>query len=473
MKKKSLSLLFLPFIAISSFAQTNASFIGSWQGKINPGVELRVIFHITEDGRGGLVATTDSPDQAAYGIKCDTIIINGEKISIKIRKMGGSFEGRMLNDSTIGGKIIQQIEIPITLKKGVIPIERMRPQTPQPPFPYKSEDIEYTNADGSIRYGATITIPAGPGPFPAAILITGSGAQTRDEDIMGHKLFAVLADHLTRKGFILLRVDDRGVGRTTGKFSEATSEDFANDVSTGIDFLLSRPEVNKLKLGMIGHSEGGMIAPMVAIKRKDISFIVLLAGPGVKIIDLMTGQGVAILRSSGVSEPAIAAYGPLYKQMLGQTLNSPDTGSAIATVKQTMEAWVITTEKKLVVELGLDTPEGRNSIVSNLVQPLHSPWFKYFIAFDPQPYLERLSCKVLAINGDKDIQVISQQNLPAIEAALKKSKSPAYLVKELPGLNHLFQTCIKCNLLEYGELEESFSPVALTLISEWLVNNIK
>ena len=287
MKRRSFFIAFFLFaLMICGIAQSNDRFTGVWEGKLNIGVELRVVFHISDNGKGALVSTTDSPDQSVFGIKCDTTIIIGEKITIEIKELGGSFAGQLLNDSTIDGKIIQGVELPIILKKVSKPSERMRPQTPPPPPPQKSEDIEYDNADQSLHYGATITIPEGKGPFPAAVLITGSGAQNRDEEIMGHKLFAVIADQLTRKGFIILRVDDRGIGKSTGKFGEATSADFAKDVTTSINYLLSRPEVNPKKLGLIGHSEGGMIAPMVAADRKDIDFIILLAGPGVKIIDL-------------------------------------------------------------------------------------------------------------------------------------------------------------------------------------------
>jgi pimeloyl-ACP methyl ester carboxylesterase len=325
----------------------------------------------------------------------------------------------------------------------------------------------------SLHYGATITIPEGTGPFPAAIMITGSGAQNRDEEIMGHKSFAVIADHLTRKGFIILRVDDRGVGKSTGKFSEATSLDFAGDVNVGLNYLLSRPEVDKNKIGLIGHSEGGMIAPMVATNRGDISFIVLLAAPGVKIIDLMTEQNRAILLSVGINEQAVDAYHPLYKNLINKIVTAPDSITAWAAVRKTMDDWVARTSKVIVEDMGMDDAGRRDTIATTFVQTIYSPWFKYFLMFDPTPLLEKLNTKVLALNGDKDIQVIASQNLPGIEAALRKSKSRVYQVQELPGLNHLFQTCNKCTLDEYSQIEETFSPIALQIISDWLIKNVK
>lgn len=474
MKRKFFfAVFFILTLLNNGFAQSNDRFIGDWEGKLNIGIEVRVVFHISDNGKGGLVSTTDSPDQSVYGIKCDTTIITGEKITIEIKELGGSFVGQLLNDSTIDGKIIQGVELPIVLKKGSKPSERKRPQTPQPPFPYKSEDVEYDNAERSLHYGATITIPEGKGPFPAAVLITGSGAQNRDEEIMGHKLFAVIADHLTRKGFIILRVDDRGMGKSTGKYGEATSADFAKDVNASVEYLLSRPEVDPKKLGLIGHSEGGMIAPMVATNRKDIDFIILLAGPGVKILDLMAEQNAAILRSAGISQLSIDAYLPLYRGMIGQILTAADSIAALNAVKKIVSEWIAKTDPSQVKELDLQDAKKQDEVASQLVQVLYSPWFKYFLSFDPALYLEKLKCKLLAINGDKDIQVISKQNLPGIEAAMKKSKSKNYTIKEMPGLNHLFQTCNKCTLEEYGELDETFSPVALQLISEWLEKNVK
>lgn len=461
------------FFSISCAAQSVNKFTGIWEGKLNLGIEIRLVFHINDDGKGGLKSTADSPDQAAYGLKCDTTFLSGEDLTIKMKDLMASFTGKMIDESTIKGTFTQRAALPLTLKKVEKVSERIRPQTPKPPFSYKSEDIIYSNADKTLSYGATITIPEGAGHFPAAVMITGSGVQNRDEDILGHKLFAVIADYLTRNGFIILRVDDRGMGKSTGKFNEATSADFANDVNAGVDYLLSRPEVDKMKLGLIGHSEGGMIAPMVATQRKDINFIVLLAGPGVKIIDLMTEQGGAVIRSSGASEKAVEAYKPLYNAMATAIVNASDTTTALASVKKLMADWTGKTNKTLLRELGMKDEKSQNDIAVSLVRTMSSKWFKYFLSFDPQSWLQKLNCKVLGLNGDKDIQVISKQNLPGIEKALKKSKSPLYETKELPGLNHLFQHCKKCTVEEYGELEETFSPAALKIMADWLIKNVK
>lgn len=463
-------LLLLPFQSIRGQAD---QFIGTWEGKLNVGIELRIVFHVKKQTDGSLKSSADSPDQSAYGLKCDTTFHTGNELSIQMKDLGASFTGKLTDDSTIEGTFTQRAELPLTLKKVEKVSVRKRPQTPKPPFPYKSEDVVYQNADKSLQYGATITIPDGAGPFPAAVLITGSGAQDRNETLVGHKPFAVIADHLTRNGFIILRVDDRGVGKSTGNFNKATSEDFARDVSNSVDYLLSRPEVDKKKLGLIGHSEGGMIAPMVATTRKDINFVVLLAAPGVRIIDLMTEQNAAILRSTGLNEESVKEAKNLFRLMVSSIQSATDSANALKLSSEAMENWKAKKPDSVLAALQLSTPEKRKEYVKEMVNQLQGPWFSYFMKFDPGPYLKKLRCKVLALNGDKDIQVIASQNLTGIKAALKKSKAKAVEIKELPGLNHLFQACNACTLEEYGILEETFSPVALQEISNWMNKNVK
>lgn len=469
--KKTFLFWLLVLTAAKGIAQPASRFIGTWEGTLQVGVELRVVFHIKEDGAGGFITTADSPDQSAFGLECDKTTILGEEVTISMTELNALFNGKMLSDSIIQGILTQGGEFPLTLKKTDKVAVRKRPQTPQPPFPYKSEDVVYPGAANGLRIGATLTIPEGAGPFPAVILITGSGPQDRDENILGHKIFAVIADHLTKKGFLVLRADDRGIGKSTGDFSKATSEDFANDVNRSLDYLLTRPETDKKKIGLIGHSEGGMIAPMVAVKRKEVDFIILLAGPGVPVMELMAEQNEAIARSSGVSEKALAEIKPLFRQVAGSILDAPDSISAMSNTTRIIENWYAEKDSLVLRELNMATTGQRSDYVKAMVHELQLPWFRYFMRFDPGQYLVQLKCKVLALNGSKDVQVIARQNLPGIEASLKKSRSKNYEVHELPGLNHLFQACRTCTLNEYGELEETISPLALEMISSWLEKN--
>ncbi|MET0394674.1 MAG: alpha/beta hydrolase [Chitinophagaceae bacterium] len=468
--KKFIFLLLSACAVIGSRAQQ--PFAGTWEGKLNVGVELRLVFHIHPAGAGGWSATADSPDQSAFGMKCDTVIVSADSIRIEMRGINAAFAGQLLADTAISGTFSQGMTFPLLLKKVDKPTTRKRPQLPQPPFPYRSEDVEYGNADKTLRYGGTLTIPPGSGPFPAVLLITGSGAQDRDETLLGHKPFALLADALTRNGYMVLRVDDRGTGKTTGNFALATSADFADDAAASLDYLLSRPETDKAKTGMIGHSEGAMIAPMVAAGRKDISFIVLMAGPGVPITELLAEQNAAILHSSGVSQPAIDAYVRLYRQLMAAAL-SASSDSLAAQVPGLVSQWTSATDTTLLRALGIASEKDARQMAASLSGQLSGPWFRYFLGIDPRPALRQLHCKVLALNGSRDIQVLPASNLAGIRAALKKSKSKNYTVKELPGLNHLFQTCSKCTLGEYSELEETLSPIALQTINDWLDKNVK
>jgi pimeloyl-ACP methyl ester carboxylesterase len=473
MRKYLLTILTLFFLTSISFAQSKP-IIGTWQGTLDVGVSLRLVFHIEETPDHLLKTTADSPDQSVVGIKCDTTIMNGDSIRIEMHGANAFFTGKLISESIIDGNFTQLGRtVVLVLKKGEpTPAVTKRPQTPVPPFPYKSENVEYDNADKSLHYGATITIPEGKGPFPAALLITGSGPQDRDETIFAHKPFAVIADALTRSGYIVLRVDDRGFGKSTGNFSESTTADFAEDANTSFDYLLSRSEVNKKKAGLIGHSEGGMIAPMLGSKRKDVDFIILLAGPGIKIDSLMIEQNNAVLKSNGISEAAVAAYQPLFKELMKEAI-TPDKSVIESMMIHSIQQWKLHTDSLLTIELAFDTQKSDKELAQSLMKQFSGTWFRYFLAFDPQPYLQSLHCKVLALNGSKDIQVISASNLAGIRAAFKKSKLKNYTVKELPGLNHLFQTCTACTVDEYVKLEETFSPQAIQQMIVWLNNNVK
>ena len=303
-------------------------------------------------------------------------------------------------------------------------------------------------------------------------LISGSGQQDRDETIFGHKSFGIIADYLTKKGFLVLRIDDRGIGKTTGNFATSTTADFEKDVEAGLDFLEKQPQVNKQKIGLIGHSEGGMIAPVVASKRSEIKFIVLLAGPGIPTVDLMAEQTEAISKSYGAPPATVKASGDLYRIVAKEINKTADKELVQKNIMIKINEWAKTADTSIIRALGFADTAIINKNIASQIEAISSPWFKYFLAFNPQVYLQKLNCKVLALNGSKDVQVISKTNLAGIKSSLQKSKSPKFDVIEIPGLNHLFQTCIKCNPAEYGDLEESFSPKALEIIGNWLQKNV-
>jgi fermentation-respiration switch protein FrsA (DUF1100 family) len=470
--KRKLSLLIF-LVPVLASAQSSSRVEGTWEGALNVGVDLRIVFHIRQHSTGSLSGTMDSPDQSAFEIPCDTVFFRSDTLTIEMYALKASYQGRLVNDSTLNGVFTQGIPLPLDLKKVETPSEKKRSQIPRPPFPYTIEQVSYFNTDQSIRFGATLTIPPGPGPFPAVVLISGSGPQDRNSTLLGHPVFEVLADHLTRHGIMVLRYDDRGVGETGGDFSGATSADFALDAAAGVDFLKRRKEADPKKLGLVGHSEGGMIAPMVANSREDISFVVLLAAPGVPIIDLMAEQNVAVARAGGVPENALNEIEPLFRNVVQAVRDAKDERSATEAVNTVLGRWMEGKDVSVLEALNLSAPTQQAEYVHAMVTQLRMPWFAYFINYDPAHHLKKLKGKVLALNGDRDIQVVSKQNLPAIRALLEKGKAEDFEIHELTGMNHLFQTCSKCTVDEYGDLEETFSPVALRLITNWLEKEIK
>jgi uncharacterized protein len=480
--RKTCSLCPLVFLVLLSQAQ---NITGTWQGNLDvQGNQIPIVFHIKKDSLNKWLSSFDSPSQHAFNLPCSEVILKDDSIILMMAILNGKYAGLLNKEkSQITGSWFQGAgSLPLTVKKTSETVkEQKRPQTPRPPFPYHSEEIMYTNADKSIQYGGTLTYPksdsltgsAESHSFPAVILITGSGQQDRDESIYGHKPFAVIADYFTKRGFVVLRVDDRGIGKTTGIFSEATTMDFAKDLEAGLDFLEKQPMVNKNKIGLIGHSEGGMIAPIVADERREIKFVILLAGPGIPIIDLMQQQIEAVSISNGDSPAVANANGQLMHIVWEETSKNEDSAMTVEHIRMKIENWSKTLDTATLAKFKIQYAGNLNNLITQAMATLHSKWYKYFISFNPQPYLENLDCKVLALNGSKDVQVIAATNLKGIRQSLQKSKSPQYDVVEIPGLNHLFQSCIKCNPAEYNDLEESFSPIALDMIGNWLQKNVQ
>jgi len=427
---------------------------GTWMGSLDTGgMKLRVVFHIvnTEDG---LTATLDSPDQGAAGIPVTSVTRNGSSFKLEAKSIGGVFEGKIAADlSLIDGTWSQNGgNMPLVLKpvKDKSELELKRPQNPVKPYPYREEEITYDNKAQNVTLAATFTIPQGTGPFPAVLLITGSGPQDRDESLLGHKPFLVLSDYLTRHGIAVLRADDRGVGKSTGIFGTATTADFSTDAETGVAYLKTREEVNPHKIGLIGHSEGGMIAPMVAARNRDVAFIVMLAGIGVPGDQVLVAQGAAIQIANGKSADEAAKNAVKEREML-------------ALVETEKDPAVL--EKELKEKMAGQVPDAQ---IGLQISEITSPWFRYFLTYDPATALRKVTCPVLALDGSLDKQVLPSQNLPAIRKALEEAGNKHFEIDELPGLNHLFQTAKTGSPLEYAEIEETMSPVALEKIATWI-----
>jgi fermentation-respiration switch protein FrsA (DUF1100 family) len=427
---------------------------GAWMGTLDTGaIKLRVVFHIVNTA-DGLTATLDSPDQGMKGLPTSSVTRTGSSLKIEASKIGGVFEGKIAADlGSIDGKWTQGGgTMPLVLKrlKDDAELEQKRPQTPVKPYPYREEEIGYENKEQNVTLAATLTIPQGKGPFPGVVLITGSGPQDRDESLLGHKPFLILSDFLTRHGIAVLRADDRGVGKSTGVFSTATTADFSTDAEAGVAYLKTRAEVDPHKIGLIGHSEGGVIAPMVAARNKDVAFIVMMAGTGVPGDQVIVAQLKAIDIASGKSEQDTEKEASKQQEIVKLIETERDE-----TVLQ----------KELREKLAGDAPEAQIGIEIN---QLTSTWFRYFLTYDPATALRKVTCPVLALNGSLDKQVLPDQNLPPIRKALGDAGNQHFEIDELPGLNHLFQMAKTGSPLEYSQIEETMSPVALDKIAVWI-----
>jgi hypothetical protein len=440
---------------------------GDWYGTLEvSGMKLRLIFHI-EKSADGYRATMDSPDQGANGIPVQKVSLDEQQVEISLANLGINYSGELIGEGTKIAGTFQQggASIPLELEReSQEKTEVKRPQEPRPPFPYRAEEVSYENEKAAgVTLAGTLTLPEGEGPFPAVILISGSGPQDRNEELLGHKPFLVIADHFTRQGIAVLRFDDRGVGGSTGDFGAATSADFATDVQAGIDFLKKRPEIATEHIGLVGHSEGGLIAPMVAANDPAVDFIVMMAGPGVSGTEILLLQQELLARAEGAGEKEIERTRKVSKRMFKDLKNSQN-------LEQTKEDMIRYVKEELE-----NLPEKDKAGLGDLdqlarqrVNVLASPWFRYFLTYDPQESLKKVNCPVLAINGEKDLQVDAEQNIPAIEKALKAGGNQEVTTKVLPGLNHLFQHSETGRSSEYGQLEETCAPEALELMTEWI-----
>lgn len=429
-------------------------FAGDWQGTITfDGVSQHVAFHL-RNAQDAWAGTMDVVDRGVTGIALAGIAFAGPKVSFRVPSIQGAYEGTLeAAGSVISGTWSQSgVHLPLDLKRGAPAAAPPRPQEPKPPFPYLAENAAYDNPQApGVRLAGTFTRPKEGGPFRTALLITGSGPQNRDEELMGHKPFLVLADYLTRRGIAVLRVDDRGVGESTGDFKIATTADFATDAMAGVRYLLGRADVDRKHIGLIGHSEGGAIAPMVAARMPEIAFIVLLAAPGVPGEEVIEDQTYQATLLSG-APPEVAAQGRALEHQILEAVLSP------------------TDPEKKLLALGADKPLFEEKLKSQL-PALMSPWYRYFLAYDPRPTLERVRCPVLALNGSKDSQVSPELNLPAIEEALRKGGNKDVTAEIVPGVNHLFQDAKTGAVGEYSEIQETMSPKVLETVAAWVAQH--
>ncbi len=442
---------------------------GNWEGILEIGaIELRIVVNLVAHDAGSLSGYMVSPDQSPAEIPVTRVdLLDGDKVRIAVGsaflslEMAPSDDGNQLSGSFIQGR--GKFDITLEKKQTITGVRRH--QEPKPPFPYRAEEIAYDNEGAGVTFAGTLTIPEGDGPFPSVLMITGSGGQDRDETIFQHRPFFVIADHLSRRGIAVLRVDDRGVGGTTAgdEPEKATTEDFVGDALCGVEFLKGRTEIAADRIGLIGHSEGGVIAPMVALRSDDVAFIVMMAGTGIRGDDLLLRQNELIARVSEVEEEKIKEglelSGKMFAVVLEDSLDEEQMRSRLETILR--ESTDLNEEEE-----GVEV----ESAIASTIDQLMLPWVRWFLRYDPAPTLEKLTCPVLAINGTLDLQVPCKENMEAIEAALKRGKNPDFEMIEFPQLNHLFQHCETGAPSEYGQIEETFSVDVLEKMTNWILH---
>ena len=428
----------------AGMAQSAADPSGDWMATIRAGaVSLRAALHLSDQA-----SSFDSLDQGALGLPAH-MTRQGGHVVVTIDKVW-VFEGDLSADGQALTGALKQgpVATPMTFSRGVFSAAH-RPQTPVGPFPYRSEEVGYDNpTHPNVHLAGTLTVPSGAGPFPAVLLITGSGSQDRDETIFEHKPFLVLADALTRRGIAVLRVDDRGMGGSTGGSRTDTTFDFATDVEAGVGWLARRPDIDPKRIGLIGHSEGGIIAPLVASKDPGVAFIVMWAGPGVRGDAILAEQVRAIAAAAGAPPDVAKGAGELQARILTALIANQDPAAARAAM-----------DKQLAAAHAPPTDD-------RTFAAMDAPWYRTFLSYDPAPALRSLRIPVLALVGGKDTQVTAAQNIPALRAAL--ASDPKAEVVELPGLNHLLQPAATGAVDEYGKIETTIDPGALKLMVDWV-----
>ena len=451
---KNILILFIFLLSINSLQAQKIT--GDWYGSLNvQGTELPLVFHLQKND-SSYSATMDSPTQGGYNIKVDQTQYDNSIVEMEIEAAMVKYKGNYdKKTQKINGTFTQRgMSFPLNLNREKKTTEVNRPQEPKKPFPYNSQDISFYNDVDKIKLAGTLTTPKNKKNFPTVILITGSGPQNRNEEAMNHKPFLVISDYLTRNGIAVLRYDDRGVGESEGDYSTANSKDLSRDTEAAIKFLKSRKEINKNKIGLIGHSEGGLIAPMIATNSEDVSFLVLLAGPGLKGEELLLLQKKLTEQKSGINELAVNKSQEIFKgayDIISDFRGNDDE------LRNMLKKYF---NQKFNNAIG-------KSQLNSLIQQMTSPWMKYFIKYDPSSVLEKIDVPVLALFGKNDLQVPAIENSKVFEEIDNKNIQ----ILLLDNLNHLFQESKTGLPNEYSHIEETISPKVLNIVSKWITEH--
>jgi pimeloyl-ACP methyl ester carboxylesterase len=425
-----------------------------------------MLLKLEQDEAGGLTATVDSVDQGVEGIPVATATMTDGNLHLDLPAIGATYEGSLqIEGPTFKGQWKQGGQsFPLNFELQSEPMKKGRSQDPVGPFPYSTEEVTFTNTEDNILLSGTLTLPEGEGPFPAVVLMTGSGPQDRDQALMGHRPFLVIADHLARNGIASLRYDDRGFADSQGNHINSTIHQFAKDGVSAVRFLSDVEIVDSSKIGILGHSEGGLTGPMASIQESAVSFLVLLAPPGEPLPQLLQRQNNAIMRSRGVSEELIEILNQDAEENFALFLDTEKTQRELAMA-------IVEAGKKQLEKL---TPEQRKTLglteqtaIQN-AQMLSTNWFRSLFAAQPSDVFEKIQIPTLALFAGNDLQVIPEVNAQALEDALNSAGNQDYSIETFDGLNHLFQTSETGSPLEYSRIEETISPEVLERVSSWI-----
>ena len=456
--RKNIVLILLA-CGIATSAQTQG-LAGDWIGQMNGSFKVRIHFERAGSGFSGKLINPSGNETVL-----DQITSDGARLHFAVNKLNLSYDGVWNDEEKVwkGNLTFQQV-YPLVLKRAtaedLAPAVHKRPQEDAihvGPVPYVQREIHFNNVAAHNQLAGTLSLPNGEGPFPAVVLVSGTGQNTRDEDVSGHKVFLVLADALNRKGFAVVRYDKRGVGGSSGDYDAATTADFASDAEAAVAWLKTQAEIDRRRIGVLGHSEGGIIAPAVAATDKSVAFVVMIAGPCIRGDRLFVLQSAMTAQAYGAPDNYIARRRVFDQQLYSAILSAPSESAAFDRAKALVAQGVA---DKLI-----DANEAES-----LPKDATRPWERYFLAYDPAPALARLTVPILVLNGSLDVQVPAKENLAAAHEALRNNSNATVI--QLPGMNHLLQDAKTGAPSEYNDIEETMSPAALKLISDWLSRNV-
>jgi len=435
--------------------------VGRWEGRISIGpIVLTIAVVVSADGAGH-TATIDIPQQSAIGLALRNVSFEAGKAHFELPTGGAVavFDGTLQGDAMAG--TFEQGPA-----RGTFDMKRAVPQAPAPPPPYRQEEVKYQS--GAVTLAGTLTIPESKGPHPAVVMITGSGPQNRDEEIFGFRIFGVIADYLTRHGIAVLRADDRGVGGSTGSTPQSTSADFADDAQAAVKLLQARPDIDRAHVGLMGHSEGGLIAPMVAARTKDVAFIILMSGPGLTGEQIMLAQSELIGKAAGRTDEQVKANQVIQRKLFAASRAGTGWDEAAAMIRAELKA-AFDAQPAAARASTPNPDQAIDAQVKAQLASVQTPWFRYFLDFDPATVLEQVKCPVLALFGEHDLQVPAAPNRAAMEKAFAKGGLRKYRIEVFPRANHLYQDSPTGGVAEYATLKKEFVPGFLDLVSSWIL----